>query len=297
MENLFLDRQYISNISLRLQGFKKLRPDLWTARCPICGDSKKNKSKKRFYFHLDKRRRMRAKCHNCQYSAPFYIFLKEFDQNMFKEYTFEKFKTKKAKPPRQHLKEIIPEKEKIEPGYDYADAIDFESLPKSHPARKYVEDRKIPLELVLYAPFYGRSFDPNSKLKYITTKVDEKYPKIYGMDRVDKSRTIIVQEGPIDSMFIDNSIAMSGMINELPSGCDYIFMYDNEPRNRDVCKAMEMRLNEGHKVWIPPRTWKEKDVNDAIIKGWKSKKILDMVNKTSYNSLVGLMMFNKWKRI
>jgi len=198
---------------------------------------------------------------------------------MFKEYTFEKFKTKKAKPPRQHLKEIIPEKEKIEPGYDYADAIDFESLPKSHPARKYVEDRKIPLELVLYAPFYGkfledvhlrglftnneqaekmyknreprmiipfydengqsyvfqaRSFDPNSKLKYITTKVDEKYPKIYGMDRVDKSRTIIVQEGPIDSMFIDNSIAMSGMINELPSGCDYIFMYDNEPRNRDV---------------------------------------------------------------
>jgi DNA primase len=286
---------------------------------------------------------MRAKCHNCQYSAPFYIFLKEFDQNMFKEYTFEKFKTKKAKPPRKHLKEIVPEKEKIAPGYDYADAIDFESLSKTHPARKYVEDRKIPLELVLYAPFYGkfledvhfrglftkceqaekmyknkeprmiipfydengqsyvfqaRSFDPNSKLKYITTKVDEKYPKIYGMDRVNWKEPVIVVEGPIDSMLLDNCIAMSGASLSLPVGPEYIFVFDAEPRNRDIVNAMERRLEQGHKVFVPPKSWKANDINEMIVKyGITPKFVRDMIFKMSYSGLYGTMMLNKWKRV
>ena len=42
-----VDAKYISLLSTRLEKFKKVKPTLCNFRCPICGDSKKNKNKTR----------------------------------------------------------------------------------------------------------------------------------------------------------------------------------------------------------------------------------------------------------
>jgi hypothetical protein len=50
---------------------------VYFARCPVCGDSEKNKHKKRMYL-IKKERNWRVFCHNCAYSAYLLKFVKDF---------------------------------------------------------------------------------------------------------------------------------------------------------------------------------------------------------------------------
>ena len=43
----YIDTRFINLVSSRLQKFKKVKPDLYNFRCPVCGDSKKHKNKAR----------------------------------------------------------------------------------------------------------------------------------------------------------------------------------------------------------------------------------------------------------
>ena len=110
-----------------------------------------------------------------------------------------------------------------------------------------------------------------SDLRYITVRIDEQYPKIYGLDRVDISKPIYVVEGPIDSLFVDNCIAVAG--GDLSSALRYftnqelIFVYDNERRNRETIKKMENTIEKHHKIVIWPRYIQHKDINDMILNG------------------------------
>ena len=87
----YVDGAFINEISSRLQKFKKVKPNLYNFRCPICGDSQKNKNKARAYFYQVKNN-TNFKCHNCGASMSFNNFLKDFDGETHKRYTFEKFK-------------------------------------------------------------------------------------------------------------------------------------------------------------------------------------------------------------
>ena len=87
----FIDVKYINLISSRLSKFKKVKPNLYNCRCPICGDSKKNKNKARGYFYQVKNN-TNFKCHNCGINISFNNFLKEIDSTTHKQYVFEKFK-------------------------------------------------------------------------------------------------------------------------------------------------------------------------------------------------------------
>ena len=60
----YIDLNYISKLQPRLQQFKKKRDYLFNFRCPVCGDSKKNKTKARAYLYRVKTD-MFFKCHNC----------------------------------------------------------------------------------------------------------------------------------------------------------------------------------------------------------------------------------------
>ena len=71
-----IDSKYIGIISSRLQKFKRVKPDLYNFRCPICGDSKKNKSKTRGYLYSVKAD-MNFRCHNCGASMTFSNFLRQ----------------------------------------------------------------------------------------------------------------------------------------------------------------------------------------------------------------------------
>ena len=87
----FVDVKYINLISSRFQKFKKVKNNLYNFRCPICGDSQKNKNKARGYLYQIKNN-TNFKCHNCGINISFNNFLKEIDSTMYKQYVFEKFK-------------------------------------------------------------------------------------------------------------------------------------------------------------------------------------------------------------
>ena len=87
----FVDVKYINLISSRLQKFKKVKNNLYNFRCPICGDSQRNKSKARGYLYQVKNN-TNFKCHNCGINISFSNFLKEIDVPTQQHYAFEKFK-------------------------------------------------------------------------------------------------------------------------------------------------------------------------------------------------------------
>ena len=86
-----IDVKYINLISSRLLKFKRVKPHLYNFRCPICGDSQKNKNKARGYFYQVKKN-TNFKCHNCGINISFNNFLKQIDPPTHKQYSFEKFK-------------------------------------------------------------------------------------------------------------------------------------------------------------------------------------------------------------
>ena len=109
--------------------------------------------------------------------------------------------------------------------------------------------------------FQGRSFR-TEKPKYITLKLDPDKNKVYGLNRVDKSKHILVVEGPIDSLFLDNCIAVAGSTNfakDIPKENTTI-VFDNERRNRELLKQIEKTIDNGYKVVLWPDDIKEKDI-------------------------------------
>ncbi len=81
-----VDSKYIGLVSSRLQKFKRVKADLYNFRCPICGDSQRNKNKARGYIYSVKNN-TNFKCHNCGASLSFNNFLKEIDLTLHKQYT------------------------------------------------------------------------------------------------------------------------------------------------------------------------------------------------------------------
>ena len=58
--------------------------------------------------------------------------------------------------------------------------------------------------------FQGRALDSSQQPKYLTIMLDEDAPKLYGLDTVDETKPIYILEGPFDSTFVENSVAMCG---------------------------------------------------------------------------------------
>jgi len=152
MADLNFERTYIIQISSQLLKFEKKRKDIWNCRCPICGDSKLNPYKKRFYIFPHKGAYW-TKCHNCAYSQPFKSFLKDFDNSVYKQYILDELDSKgkglKNRFNPSYLKSKI-KKKAIVKGFSYKSLVRFEELPVNHPARLYVLNRKIPLDRVYY---------------------------------------------------------------------------------------------------------------------------------------------------
>jgi len=338
MNDITIDLNFINKISSRLEGFSLVRKNVWNCRCPVCGDSKKNRFKKRFYFFLNDDV-YSVKCHNCGYASSFSKFLEIYYPEDYRNYIFEKFPNKStlSKDRFSHVKDVVPKKVHCN-GFDYSFLKRFDELSEIHPARLYVEARNIPMDRVFYAPhfnkvieelgldiyksayekadeprmiipfyredglstvFQARSFVKDERLRYITIKEDEGESKIYGLERIDKTLPVWCFEGPIDSMMIPNSIAMSGISTKLPKGIsEFRFVFDNEPRNADVVKNMRKRLISGYRVVIFPDRIQYKDINDMIVKGGiPSQSIIQMLNDNVYDKEIGLLKLNEWCKI
>jgi len=320
-----IDSKYIGLVSSRLQKFKRVKADLYNFRCPLCGDSQKNKNKTRGYIYPVKNN-TNFKCHNCGASLSFNNFLKELDPTLHKQYTLEKFK--EGHTGRNFVVE--------EPKFEFVKPVFKKKLdlPKASEvpiAREYLEKRKLNPEKFYFADkfkewvntqkhtfntigrdesriiipmydidsnligFQGRALGPSPN-KYITVMLSDGAPKIYGLEKIDQSKPIYIIEGPFDSEFVENSVAMCGSDIDIRSfnWSDYIWVFDNEPRNREIVNRISKTINRGDKVVIWPSNIKEKDINDIVLAG---HNVMDMLKSNTHSGLEAKIKFNNWKRI
>lgn len=147
----------------------------------------------------------------------------------------------------------------------------------------------------------GRALKSNSSTKYITIIFDEELPKIYGLDTVNFNQTVYVFEGPIDSMFIKNSIATAGgdLISSL-KGYDksnIVIVYDNEPRSKETIDKIDKAIFNGYSVCIWPDNIIHKDINEMILAGLSSDFISYIIKQNTYKDLSAKLILTKWKKI
>ena len=319
------DSKFIGMVSSRLQKFKKVKNNLYNFRCPICGDSQKNKNKTRGYLYQVKNN-TNFKCHNCGASMSFNNFLKTLDGTLHKQYTMEKFK-------EGHTgKNFVVEAPKLEFKKPvFKKSIDLPKASTNQVAREYLEKRKLNPDKFYYADrfkwwsntqkqtfdtigrdepriiiplydedknmigFQGRALD-KSPNKYITIMIQEEAPKIYGLETIDRKLPIYVVEGPFDSTFINNSVALCGSDGDLGylEGSDTILVYDNEPRNREIVKRIGRCIERNQRVVIWPSNILEKDINDMVLAG---HNVMDVLKLNTYSGLQAKIKFNNWKKI
>ena len=322
----FVDVRFINLISSRLSKFKRVKPDLYNFRCPICGDSEKTKNKARGYLYRIKTN-TNYKCHNCGISLSFNNFLKQVDPSLHKEYTLEKFK-------EGHTgKNFVAKEPKFEfekPKFKKTLKIGLPKASSNQDAKKYLEDRKLDPDKFYYTDkfkewtnskvhtfddltydepriiipliyedkfvgYQGRSLGP-SKVKYITVMLDDDAPKIYGLDKVGRDAPVFVTEGPFDSTFIRNSIAMCGADADVDRWgiSNPVYIYDNEPRNREIVNRISKTIDRGYQVVIWPDHINVKDINDMVMSGLD---VQNLVESNIYSGLQAKLKFTNWKKI
>lgn len=149
----------------------------------------------------------------------------------------------------------------------------------------------------------GRSLDPLSKgkIRYIAIAIDRNFPVMYGLDKYNPFQMGFVTEGPIDSMFLRNSLAACG--SDLASKLkdfekDKItIVYDNEPRKPETVAKIEKAIREGFSVVIWPTDIEEKDINELILSGRTSEEIEDMLLTHSFSGISAEFELKRWRRV
>ncbi len=328
----FVDAHYVNLLSGRLDKFTRKKEDLYNFRCPYCGDSQKRKNKARGYFFRIKAD-MVFKCHNCGVGRTLPNFLKDNAPDLYDEYLMERYKngtTGKGsfvpKPKMNFEKPKFKKKGELQ---------SCSELNKEHFALGYLLGRRIPekyfSELYFvedfctwvntqkptfqdvkkdhpriiipfidqqgeWFGFQGRSLKVDDKLRYITIMLDENRSKVYGLNRVDFNKTVYVTEGPFDSLYIDNAIAMAGadIDWDMLEGKEVVFVFDNEKRNREIVKRIEKAISKGYEVVIWPSSLEEKDINDMFNAG---HDVQSLVEFNTYEGLEASIKLSEWKKV
>lgn len=319
--------------SASLQRFERKKDGLYNFRCPYCGDSQRRKDKARGYLFKVKNDFV-YKCHNCGVGRTFTNFLKDNNQMLHDEYVMERYregltgKNTQTKEPKLEFKKPVFKKSKQD-----IELQKISELNTSHLARQYLEQRKIKdLDYFFYCPkfkewtnqqketfsdmrgdgpriilplytadkklfgYQGRSLSKATKLRYITVILDESQPKLFGLDKVNSNERVFICEGPFDSTFIRNSLAMCGSDVHIDRGRfgDVVWVYDNEPRNPQIVQRIASSINNGDKVVIWPKSILQKDINDMVLHG---HDVQNVVESNIYQGLEATLKLNEWKRV
>jgi len=333
--SLVTDTKYISLASPQLSKFSRKNSYLYNFRCPYCGDSKKNLNKARGFFYR-KKDGMYYKCHNCGKGTTTNNFLKDLNPSLHKQYTLEKF-SGGSRNRNYDKPELKFEQPKFKPKLSEF-AIPVGELNHDHVARLYLSNRKLPNDKIFYwtdcfgkfvhdvvpdkypllqpdegrliIPFYseskelmmlqGRSLSMNEvhNMRYISIKVIDESPKIFGLDRINRKETIYVVEGPFDSLFLPNCLAMAGgdfdgLISSATNQ-ECVVIYDNEPRNSDTIRRMTKMIDLGYEMYFWPDNIKEKDINEYVLSGKNS--FLEQINNNTFKGLKAKMKLSSWRK-
>ena len=342
--SMYIDKKFVNFVGASLEKFVWKKDTLASCRCPICGDSSKNKNKTRGFFFVNKNKYF-YKCHNCGVSCNLYGFLEKVAPSLCKEYSLEVWKDGDGLKTKKKTEPVVAIK-KIKKKYTI-ELPSVSELPPNHPCRTFVELRKIPRsawKYLYYAEDFGTwartinsesadTLEQSSRLvipivnekgelvgaqgralsitgdrnarktaRYITIKTEgQDHKGWFGLDRVDTG-TIYVVEGPLDSLFIPNCVAMIGLSDALnvPSHLksrSLVYLIDNEPRNEAVVLTIGKLLDQDKKVCIWPDHIKQKDLNDMIMAGMSEKQLLQTIKENTVSGLSGKIKFNNWKKI
>jgi transcription elongation factor Elf1 len=337
---LYIDAKYVGIISYKLRNFKQKADNYWNFSCPICGDSKKNPLKARgFVFKNDNRLVYKCHNCGFSSNIGNLIkhldptLYSEYVMERYKE-------NSSSHNDHVKLEEVIdvPFLNKADTNeLIKAGAQVISNLPLTHPALQYVVKRKIPREAwdVLYfvpkfkeftnklkytfpkpdndtprlvIPYYkdgkciafqGRAFGKDIP-KYITIKLDENEEKIYGLDRLDMNKKIYIVEGPIDSLFLPNAIAVSGAGFDTPFVRSLkdkaVLVMDNEPRSTEITKFISKYIDLGYEVCMFPDTMLEKDINEMITSGKTTEQIIDIIDNNTFSGIEARLKFTQWRK-
>lgn len=325
--SLFIDKKYIGLVSPQLDRFKWKSQSVANCRCPICGDSQRNKKKARGFF-FPKKNDYFFKCHNCGAGHNMHRFLEAVAPALARDYSLERWrngengKSNYVKPEEAEI--ALPKADLRLPR--------ITSLDADHPARVYMEARKIPdLNRFYFAHSFGdwvRSIDPQytgvpneerivipfvnksgelvaaqgraltgSGIRYITVKFKKDGRAVYGEDRLDYSRRVYAVEGPLDAAFLPNAIALAGC--ELSEGvkmfADCVVVYDNEPRNTEIVGKIEQAIKSGYTVCVWGDSVDEKDINDMVLAGRTPAEVQRIIDECACSGLTALARFSQWR--
>lgn len=337
-EKLYTQRLFADQIGARLEFFRvqSYSPYRANFRCPICGDSQKNKFRKRGYF-IEETDSLIFYCHNECGSMSFERFMKDYYGDIYTSYKFDLFRSMKFNNYEPEIKQIDKNNVRLN-DIELQKAVDIPA------AVAYLKGRKIPewaledifftdhfhryvneiipdkfpesledkIEPRIILPMRGydkkifgiisRSLDIQSESRYLTIKFDEESPKIFGLDRMSRDRIVYVTEGPIDSFFVDNCIALAGTDgnpdNIFSSKSDYVMILDNQPRSESIIKKYQMYMDRGCQMFIWPFRNTNKDINDWLIKeNIEISKLNDIIKQNTFNGLKLKIRFNDWKKV
>lgn len=339
----WIDQKFVNLLSTRLPGFKKINNNTYNVRCVICGDSKKHKSRARGYFLSDsKGTQYYCHNCNVSLSLKNFLsqidpqLASEYARESFVD---RQSNNMYAKTPLKEPDVTVIET----PRYleDLKGLKKISQLPPTHKAKKYIEQRKIPTQThykIFYAPhfakwvntiipnklneendegrivlpflsrdkkligFTGRAID-NNPLRYITIMIDQTGPKLFGLDSVDFNKKIYITEGPIDSLFLSNSLAMAGsdmskafnMLKLEPKQC--VMVFDNEPRNKEIVGKMAKCVEQGFNIFIWPEKIACKDLNDLVMSGTSVEKVKSIIERNTCFGMEAQLKLNIWKKI
>ncbi len=325
----WVDLKYLK--LLPLQQFTPVGNGKFNFRCPVCGDSQKSKTKKRGWA-ITYENTIIFKCFNCD-MPPMHIsaFLKNYHPDLYKDYLRESFvesgsfkkKIKKEKP-----------FDLFAQTYDTLNLQLISELPTNHKAVEFLKNRLITAEMYssfyytddfykwaqenidskffdfqhhgdkrIVIPFFdkynkifavqGRTIEYD-QAKYITIKTVKSEHKIYGLNKVDFTKIVHVVEGPFDSLFLNNCLAMGGSLSNLDTllkltpKTNIVVVPDNDKRNKQTKKLIESALEKGYKTVIWPNNISFKDINEAVIQGFTKEKIYDIIAKNTFSGLMGI---------
>ena len=336
--SMITDSKFLGLLSPKLDRFKQVRDHLWNFRCPLCGDSRRNKSKARGYVYR-KKSDLFYKCHNCGSGLSIGNLIKEIDPTLHKHYIMERYKAGETGKRKSKEPEFKFESPKFKPKKTSIHLPSIGSLPKEHYARTYYEAREIPnhfMDKIFYAedfkkwaqsvcqvdystlmsgeprlviPFFDRDNKligaqgralRESKIRYVTIKVHENAPKVFGLERWNSEEHTYLVEGPIDSLFLPNCLAVAGadmsdlgILNKDKT----TLIFDNEPRNFQIVRSMIKSLQDGWKVVIWPHSVACKDINDMVLTSIKDTRLVEIINRNTYSGQRGEWEVHSWKKV
>lgn len=330
----FTDIEYLKLLSPQLKRFTPQSGGVWKFRCPFCGDSAKNEFKTRCYVY-PKSTGLKFHCHNCGEHGGVYKLLKHVNPELAREYAFKSFlePSQNNKTEYTYTERVQPLPVSIQHDINLPT---ISELPDDHSAKIYLKNRRIPPENFdrlfftdnfkkfimdispdedkieklyeeprIIIPIHNRNGvlvgvqgnSWTSPKKYIIVQLIEEQ-LIFGIDKIDETKPILILEGAYDSLFLPNSIAglsSSAMDNiELDNT---ILVYDNEPRNKDTVRFMEKAIHKNKKVVIWPETIAEKDINNMVLSGMDPKEIYTTIQNNTFDRMRATLEITKWKRV